>query len=150
MRRILLGVSLFIASLILTSGSVHAAEEQKPPAAEQKPAEPAEKPLEPGWLSLDCCVGLLDTAIGDAKSVVEKALGIGISGFLDTSYTWSSNHPRSPANISGRYFDKDHNKIEFNDFHIALDKPEKDWGVGFHLSADFGRACELLREATFY
>ena len=86
----------------------------------------------------------------DGKGAVEKALGIGISGYLDTSYTWSSNHPKSPANISGRYFDKDHNKVEFNDFHLALDKPEKDWGVGFHLSGDFGRTGELLREATLW
>jgi hypothetical protein len=44
----------------------------------------------------------------------------------------------------------DQNKIDFNDFHIALDKPEKDWGVGFHLSGDFGRTGELLREATLW
>ena len=44
MRRILFGVSLFIACLVLTSGSVNAAEE--------------EKPLAPGWLSLDSTVGL--------------------------------------------------------------------------------------------
>lgn len=136
MRRILFGVGLFIASLILTSGSVNAAEE--------------EKPLAPGWLSLDCCVGLLDKAIANGKGAVEGALGIGISGFFDTSYTWSSNHPRSPNNITGRYFDRDHNDIVFNDFHIALDKPEKDWGVGFHISADFGRTGELLREATLW
>ena len=136
MRRILFGVSLFIACLILTSGSVNAAEE--------------EKPLAPGWLSLDCCVGSMDKAIANGKGAVEGALGIGISGYLDTSYTWSSNHPHSPANISGRYFDKDHNKVVFNDFHIVVDKPEKDWGVGFHISGDFGRTGELLREATLW
>jgi len=92
----------------------------------------------------------LDGKIADGKGAVEKALGIGIGGYFDTSYTWSSNHPKSPANISGRYFDKDQNKIEFNDFHIALDKAEKDWGVGFHLSGDFGRTGELLREATLW
>ncbi len=136
MRRILLGVSLFVASLILTSDSVKAAEE--------------EKPLAPGWLSLDCCVGVADKAIADGKSVIEKALGISISGFLDTGYTWSSNHPRSPANISGRYFDKDHNKITFNDFNLTVEKPEKDWGVGFKVVGDFGRTAELLREATYW
>jgi hypothetical protein len=136
MRRILFGVSLFIACLILTSGSVNAAEE--------------EKPLAPGWLSLDSSVGLVDKAIGDGKSAMEKVLGVGISGFLDTSYTWSSNHPHSPANITGRYFDKDHNKIVFNNFHLVVDKPEKDWGVGFHISGDFGRTGELLREATLW
>jgi len=136
MRRILFGVNLFIACLVLTSGSVNAAEE--------------EKPLAPGWLSLDSTVGLMDKAIANGKGAVEGALGIGISGYLDTSYTWSSNHPHSPANISGRYFDKDHNKVVFNDFHIAVDKPEKDWGVGFHISGDFGRTGELLREATYW
>src|SRR5512145_424607 len=75
-----------------------------------------EKPLAPGWLSLDGSVGLLDKAIGDGKGALEKALGISIGGYLDTSYTWSSNHPNKPSNISGRYFDKDHNKIVFNNF----------------------------------
>jgi hypothetical protein len=133
-KKILSAVALFGLS-ILTLGSGHAQEE---------------KPLAPGWLSLDSSVGLADKAIGDGKSVIEKALGVSISGFLDTGYTWSSNHPRSPANISGRYFDKDHNKIVFNDFHIAVDKPEKDWGIGFHISGDFGRTGELLREATLW
>jgi hypothetical protein len=124
---------------------------QQPSAAEQKPAEPAEKPLGPGWLSLDSTVGVVDNAIADGKTALQKSLfGINIAGFLDVGYNWSSNHPKNPANISGRYFDKDHNKIEFNDFHIALDKPEKDWGVGFHLSGDFGRMGELLREATLW
>lgn len=109
-----------------------------------------DKPLGPGWLSLDGSVGLLDNKIAEGKGALEKALGISIGGFLDTSYTWSSNHPKSPANISGRYFDKDQNKIVFNDFHLVLDKPEKDWGVGFHMAGDFGRTGELLREATLW
>jgi hypothetical protein len=109
-----------------------------------------DKGLAPGWLSLDGSVGLVDKAIADGKGSLEKALGITIGGFLDTSYTWSSNHPKNPANISLRYFDKDHNKIVFNDFHIVIDKPEKDWGVGFRISGDFGRTGELLREATYW
>jgi Putative beta-barrel porin-2, OmpL-like. bbp2 len=126
----------FVLSLIVgTTGLGHADED---------------KPLGPGWLSLDSSVGLLDNKIAEGKGVLEKALGISIGGFLDTSYTWSSNHPKSPANISGRYFDKDHNKIVFNDFHLVLDKPEKDWGVGFHIAGDFGRTGELLREATLW
>jgi hypothetical protein len=109
-----------------------------------------DKPLAPGWLSLDSTVGVVDNGIATGKSALEKALGIGISGYLDSSYTWSSNHPHNPANISGRYFDKDYNKVEFNDFHLALDLPEKTFGVGFHLSGDFGRTGELLREATLW
>jgi hypothetical protein len=136
MRKGVFGLILLVGSLVVTSGLASAAEE--------------EKPLAPGWLSLDGSVGVVDKAVADGKSRLQDALGIGISGFFDTSYTWSSNRPRRPANISGRYFDKDHNKIVFNDFHIALDKPEKDWGVGFRLSADFGRTAELLREATLW
>jgi hypothetical protein len=109
-----------------------------------------DKPLGPGWLSLDGSVGLVDKAIADGKGSLERALGVSIGGFFDTGYTWSSNHPKSPANISGRYFDKDHNKIVFNNFHIVVDKPEKDWGVGFRVSGDFGRTGELLREATYW
>ena len=109
-----------------------------------------DKPLGPGWLSLDSSVGLLDKGIADGKSGLENALGINIGGFLDTSYTWSSNRPKSPRNISGRYFDKDQGKVVFNYFHVAVEKPEKDLGVGFRLSGDFGRGGELLREATLW
>jgi hypothetical protein len=142
------GLAILLLVLGIYVMPVLAAEEQK--TSEQKPAEPADKPLAPGWLSLDSRVGILDKQIADGKSAVQDALGINISGFLDTSYTWSSNKPRSPANISGRYFDKDHNKWVFNYFHVALEKPEKDWGVGFRLSGDFGRGGELLREATLW
>jgi hypothetical protein len=119
-------------------------------AFEPPPIQAQDKPLGPGWLSLDHSVGLLDKNVADGKSAIEGALGIGISGFLDTSYQWSSNHPKNPRNISGRYFDKDYNKLVFNYFHVAVEKPEKDWGIGFRLSGDFGRGGELLREATLW
>ncbi|HEU4640701.1 MAG TPA: outer membrane beta-barrel protein, partial [Candidatus Binatia bacterium] len=119
-------------------------------AFELPAAQTQDKPLGPGWLNLDNSVGLLDKNIADGKAAIEGALGIGISGFLDTSYQWSSNHPKNPRNISGRYFDKDYNKLVFNYFHAAVEKPEKDWGVGFRLSGDFGRGGELLREATLW
>lgn len=150
MKKRLAPLLLVLASYAGWVTLVQAAEEPKPAAAETKSAEPADKPLEPGWLSLDCCVGPLDSAIANGKGALEKALGIAISGFFDTSYTWSSNHPDSPSNISGRYFDKDYNKVVFNYFHIAVEKPEKDWGVGFKISGDFGRGGELLREATLW
>jgi hypothetical protein len=134
MRKSFLGMVFSLA--VLASAASYAAEE--------------DKPLGPGWLSLDNSVGLLDKNIADGKSAIEGALGIGISGFLDTSYQWSSNHPKNPRNISGRYFDKDYNKLVFNYFHVAVEKPEKDWGVGFRLSGDFGRGGELLREATLW
>jgi hypothetical protein len=108
------------------------------------------KPLEPGVLSLDGSVGVVDKAIENGKGTVEKALGLGISGFFDTSYTYSSNHPKHPAIISGRYFDRDQNKVIFNDFNLTIEKPEKDWGVGFKIVGDFGRTGELLREATLW
>jgi hypothetical protein len=134
MRESFLGLVFVLA--VLASAASYAAEE--------------DKPLGAGWLSLDNSVGLLDKSIADGKSVIEGALGIGISGFLDTSYQWSSNHPKNPRNISGRYFDKDYNKLVFNNFHVAVEKPEKDWGIGFRLSGDFGRTGELLREATLW
>ena len=144
MKKGTLVVWWLLSILILTFRPVYAAE------PEQKPPEPAEKPLGPGWLSLDGSVGLLDKAIADGKGRLQDALGIGISGFLDSAYNWSSNHPHHPANISGRIFNKDYNKIEFNNFNLTLDKPEKDWGVGFHLSGMFGRTAELLRESTLW
>src|SRR5688572_9357258 len=77
-------------------------------------ARAQEKPLAPGWLSLDGSVGELDKSIAEGKSSLEKTLGVGISGYVDTGYNWSSNRPRNPRNITGRYFDKDHNKLVFN------------------------------------
>jgi Putative beta-barrel porin-2, OmpL-like. bbp2 len=109
-----------------------------------------EKPLAPGWLSLDSSVGLMDKGIADGKGRLEKALGLSIGGYLDSSYQWGSNHPKNPNFMSGRYFDQDHNEIDFNDFHIFIDKPEKDWGVGFHIGGDFGETGKLLRQATLW
>lgn len=110
------------------------------------------KGLGPGWLSLDSSVGLLDKQIQDGKSALENVLGIQISGFLDTSYTWSSNHPGSGNNndISLRVFDIDYNDIVFNHFNLTLERPEPEggWGIGGKVVADFGRTAELLREAT--
>ena len=135
MRREAIGVGLFLA--LFFSVPLHAQDA---------------KGLAPGWLSLDSSVGVLDNKIEEGKGSLQNALGINISGFLDTSYTWSSNRPKSgfDRDISGRYFDQDHNDIVFNNFNLTLEKPEKDWGVGFKLVADFGRTGELLREATFY
>ena len=151
MKRGILALLWLLSILILPLRPLYAAEpEQKPAAPEEKPAEPAEKPLGPGWMSLDSSVGVVDNWIALNKSAVENAIGIGISGYLDTSYIWSSNLPKGPPRISGRYFYGDQNKVEFNSFHIALDKPEKDWGVGFHLSSDFGRTGALLGDATLW
>ena len=142
---------LWLLSMILSLRPAYAAEpEQKPAAPEQKPAEPAEKPLEPGWLSLDSSVGAADRWIALNKSAVENALGFSIGGYLDASYQWGSNHPKNPSQMSGRYFDQDYNRVDWNDFHLVLDKPEKDWGVGYHVSGDFGLTGKLLRQATLW
>ncbi len=123
-------ISIFVlvcVMLLLPVAGLHAQQAQQPPAPEQKPAEPAEKPLGPGWLSLDSSVGVLDAKIADGKVALQNALwGINISGFFDTSWTFSTNHPGSlfAHNITGRYFDQDNNQIVFNDFNITLDKPE--------------------------
>jgi hypothetical protein len=98
---------------------------------------------------LDGSVGVVDNKISEGKGAVKEALGVNMGGFLDTSYTWSSNHPHSPSNISGRYFDKDHNKIVFNYFHVYVEKPEKEWGVGFRLSGDFGREANFSGKPHF-
>ena len=135
MKHRLVRFLMTLGVIFLVAGSVHAQDD---------------KPLGPGWLSLDGSVGRLDSKIAEGKGSLEKALGLTMGGFLDTSYTWSSNHPKGPRDISGRYFDKDHNKVVFNNFHLFVEKPEKDWGVGFRISGDFGRTGELLREATLW
>jgi hypothetical protein len=119
----------------------------KPAFADDEP-----KPLEPGVLGLESTVGVADKAVEKAKSILENAWGIGISGFFDSSWTWASTHPGSANgnHISGRYFDEDYNQLIFNNFNLTLDKPEKDWGVGFHVVGDFGRTGQLLRQVTLW
>ncbi len=134
MKRLLFMLAGTLLSLLLLTLGISSAQE--------------EKPLGPGWLSLDGSVGLLDKGIADGKGSLEKTLGIGISGFVESTYIWSSNHPGFGSNISGRYFYKDNNQFYVNNFHVAIEKPEKDWGVGFRVSGDFGRYGELLHEAT--
>jgi hypothetical protein len=136
MKKVLVLLFLMVAIYMAPFRAAHAAE--------------AEKPLAPGWLSLDSSVGAADRWIALNKSSIESAIGIGISGYLDTSYQWGSNHPKNPNFMSGRYFDRNYNEVDWNDFHLVLDKPEKDWGVGFHLSGDFGLTGKLLRQATLW
>ena len=107
--------------------------------------------LGPGWLSLDSSVGKVDNAIQKGKSKLEEYMyGFKLSGFLDTSYTYSSNY--SDPDISIRVFDIDQNKIVFNHFNITLarDVADKGWSWGARLVGDFGRTAELLREATLW
>ena len=143
-------IAVLLALFLFGWTPAYAADETKPPAEAPKADEP--KPLGPGVLSLDSTVGVVDNVIDRGKSAVEKFLGIGISGFFDSSWTWSSNHPGSANghHISGRYFDEDYNQLIFNNFNLTLDKPEKDWGIGFHLVGDFGRTGQLLRQATLW
>ena len=156
MRNGVVGIFALVGLLAVSYGSGIAAEDKPAPGSSRrdsrsnKPPEPADKPLGPGWLTWIAASVYLDNAIASGKSSIEKAIGINISGFFDVGYNWASTHPSNPANITGRYFDKDYNKVEFNDFNMTFDKPEKDWGVGFHLSGDFGRSAELLGEATFW
>src|SRR4029453_6252841 len=150
MKKGLVVLFLVLASYALRVPWVRAAEEPKPPVTEQKPAEPAEKPLEPGWLSLDSSVGAADKWIALYKSTGEKTLGFSIGVDFDASYQWGSNHPRNPNFMSGRIFDQDYNEVDWNDFHLVLDKPEKDWGVGIHVSGDFGLTGKLLRQGALW
>lgn len=140
--------AILVLSLFLSPTFIYAAEEPPPPGAPAAPEGP--KPLGPGLLGLEPVLGPVDNAVDNAKAAISNAIGIDVSGYLDVGYQYSSNHPHSSSSISGRYFDKDHNKVVFNDFNLTIDKAEKDWGVGFHLSADFGRTGELLREATLW
>ena len=113
MKRGMLALVGLLSILVLSLRPVYAQQEQKPapqqtPAQpEQKPAEPAEKPLGPGWLSLDCCIGVIDNWIAVQKSAVEKMIAINISGYIDTGWTWATTHPQNPASITGRFFDAD-------------------------------------------
>src|SRR5262245_41024885 len=87
MKKGLVVLLLILATCVAPIRVVQAAEEEKPLAA--------------GWLSLDSSVGAADRWIALNKAAVEGAIGIGISGYLDTSYTWSSRHPKDPTRISG-------------------------------------------------
>jgi hypothetical protein len=145
MKKNVMWLALILVFLVFTSAQGQETQPQPPPQDQPKP-------LEPGLLGLESTVGLADKAVEKAKSILENAWGIGISGFFDSSWTWASTHPGSANgfHISGRYFDEDYNQLIFNNFNLTLDKPEKDWGVGFHVVGDFGRTGQLLRQATLW
>ena len=110
MRQKTMGMVFLLATLLVTGNPTHGQETQG---------------LGPGWLSLDSSVGKLDTSIQNGKSKLENYMfGFKLSGFLDTSYTWSSNYP--DPDISIRVFDIDQNKIVFIDFNITLDRAVAD------------------------
>ena len=136
MRQKTMGVVILLAFLLVMGRPVQGQEAQG---------------LGPGLLSLDGSVGKVDNAIQKGKSKLENYMfGFKLSGFLDTSYTWSSNFPDPDIGI--RVFDIDQNKVVFNHFNLTLDRPvgDKGWSVGAKMVGDFGRTAELLREATLW
>lgn len=117
--------------------------------------EPDMEKLPPGWLSLDSSVGVVDYQVQKTKKQIERALFGGqmqLSGFLQTTYTVATSHPKDPSDISIRSFILDNNKITFNAFNLTLERPlpDGDWGFGLKLSMLAGRTAELLREATLW
>ncbi len=86
MKKNVMWLALILVFLVFTSAQGQETQPQPPPQDQPKP-------LEPGVLGLESTVGLADKAVERAKSNLENAWGIGISGFFDSSYTVSSNHP---------------------------------------------------------
>ena len=74
--------------------------------------------------------------------------GVKMSGFVDTSYTWSFNRPDSRTN-SLRVFDTRAGDFMVNNVELVLEKPvNADSRVGFRTDLDFGTDSEVLGSVT--
>lgn len=70
---------------------------------------------------------------------------ITLSGFVDTSYTYSFNHPDS-GKTTGRVFDTEANSFNLQAAKIALEKlPAKTGGVGFRVDLLMGDDAKVIK-----
>ncbi|MFH0855284.1 MAG: porin [Candidatus Omnitrophota bacterium] len=70
---------------------------------------------------------------------------ITLSGFVDTSYTYSFNHPDS-GKTTGRVFDTEANSFNLQAAKIALEKlPAKTGGVGFRADLLIGSDAKVIK-----
>ncbi len=97
---------------------------------------------------------------GDVESIVAEKVaasgsglpdafkGITLSGFVDTSYVYNTNHPDSGLN-TGRVFDTEANSFGFQATKLALEKlPAKTGGVGFRADLLLGEDAKVLNSFT--
>lgn len=70
---------------------------------------------------------------------------ITLSGFVDTSYTYSFNHPDS-GKTTGRVFDTESNSFNLQAAKLALEKlPAKTGGVGFRADLLVGSDAKIIK-----
>jgi hypothetical protein len=92
---------------------------------------------------------LVDQRISSTSPLLEALKGITLSGYVDTSYTYNTNHPDSGAN-TGRVFDTKSNSFLLQSAKVALEKlPEKTGGVGFRADIIAGEDGKVLNAATY-
>ncbi|MBF0479658.1 MAG: porin [Candidatus Omnitrophica bacterium] len=84
-----------------------------------------------------------------SKSVVPDFFkDITMSGFVDTSYVYNTNHPDSGTNTA-RAFDTEANSFGFQAAKLALEKlPAKTGGVGFRTDLLLGEDAKVLNSFT--
>lgn len=73
--------------------------------------------------------------------------GVQLSGFVDTSYTYSFNHPDTRLN-TGRVFDTEANNFNVQAAEVVFEKlPPDDGGVGFRTDLFFGQDARIITPA---
>ncbi|MFA6357924.1 MAG: porin [Candidatus Omnitrophota bacterium] len=93
---------------------------------------------------------IVDEKVAQAKQgggfqLPEALKDITLSGFVDTSYTYSFNHPDS-GKTTGRVFDTEANSFNLQAAKIALEKlPAKTGGVGFRADLLIGDDAKVIK-----
>jgi hypothetical protein len=75
---------------------------------------------------------------------------VSISGYVTTSYTYSSRHTGGAGSpIVGRLYDRFHDQVELNAAKLTLDKPvaTDKWDAGAHVDLLFGQNAPVLQSA---
>ncbi len=75
--------------------------------------------------------------------------GVNLSGFVDTTYTYNFNTPKSPRTNTLRVFDTRANSVMLNNAELVLEKPVSvESPVGFRTDLDFGTDSEVVGGVT--
>ncbi len=93
-----------------------------------------------------------DTAKAAAPAPPAAPAGpkVTISGFVTTSYTYSTRHSAGAGSpIVGRLYDRFHDQVELNAAKLTLDKPvaTDKWDAGAHVDLLFGQNAPVLQSA---
>ena len=98
--------------------------------------------------------GMLGQADASDDGLSAFLTGVNFSSYVQTSYTWNADQPRSNATgftgseNAGRHFQQTHNEFQLNAVNFLIEKPVDDDNlVGFTVDVLLGQTAPLIQSA---